>query len=465
MRCALPQRRAHELRAAERAGPVALSRVLCGAGACALTASEAEAELACASSSVHAGEQCDLAAALAAAGAAPEALRMSDAPCAVRSRGGYRTVLSTHGLHAGAFYAEVALPRLPAGAAAARLGWAADGMPLDGPVGAAAAAVGDAEAEAACAGVGVRGATGQALRAGRAPGPLARAGPTFGQDDTVRGPTSASFRFIFSSRNAISAQVGLYVYQPPCGREAALGAPRDVVSLAHASGRAGLFIAAPPQPDAAALVPGSAVLYRVGGGGRWALVARDCLPRRPLHLAISLFTDTAAAPGTHALAVLNPGPHFAFPPPSADELAEAAARGAMDDDDDEEDAKHGRYALVLPAPRALCELGLGAEEWLAQREAAAAPAEPEGEQYGDDDNDAGARSGEEAEEARPDAAAPATDAAHDAARNGPDANADGAPAPSEASPLTGVALLLAAAAAAAAARLGLAMPLPSGDAL
>ena len=179
----------HELRAAERAGPVALSRTLCGSGACALSAAEAEAELASASRPRSGGDECgdnDVAAALAAAGAAPEALRLSDAPCAVRSGGGYRTALSTHGVLAGAFYAEVALPRLPPGAAAARLGWAPDAMPLDGPVGAAAAAAGDAEAEPLCAGVGVRGATGQALRAGRPPGPLAQAGPTFGEGDTVR---------------------------------------------------------------------------------------------------------------------------------------------------------------------------------------------------------------------------------------------------------------------------------------
>ena len=268
-----------------------------------------------------------------------------------------------------------------------------------------------------------------------------------------------SFPFfpLFNSRNAKSPQVGLYVYQPPCGREAALGAPRDVVTLAAATCRAGLFIAAPPQPDAAALVPGSAVMYRVGGG-RWALVARDCLPRRPLHLAISLFTDTAAAPGAHAVAVLNPGPHFAFPPPSAEELAEAAGRGALDGDGD--DSERGRCALLLPAPRALCELGLGAEEWMAQREAAAAPAEPEGEQY-EDDEDSGARSGEEEIAARPaDAAAPAAvPVMPDAEAGGGNAD-DGTPPP-----LTGVALLLAAAAAAAAARLGLTIPLPSDDAL
>ena len=255
------------------------------------------------------------------------------------------------------------------------------------------------------------------------------------------------------------------MYQPPCGREAALGAPRDVVTLANASRRCGLFVASPSQPDAAALVPGSAVLYRVNGG-RWALVARDCLPRRPIHLAISLFTD-AAASQAHALAMLNPGPHFAFPPPSADELAEAVARGATGDDDHADDG--AVPALVLPAPRALCELGLGAEEWMTQREAAAAPAEPEGEQCDDDNNDA-ARSSweEEAEDAPPGAGVPMSAAVHDSAQASM-GGADGGAAPETTQapppPVTGVALLLAAAAAAAAARLGLTIVPASDDAL
>ena len=247
------------------------------------------------------------------------------------------------------------------------------------------------------------------------------------------------------------------MYQPPCGREAALGAPCDVVALAHASRHCGLFVAAPPQPAAAALVPGGAVAYRVNGG-RWALVARDCLPRRPLHLAVSLYTDAAAAERAHAVALLNPGPCFAHPPPSAEELAEAAAEAARRKscdagDDVDSNGAPAAPALQLPAPRALCELGMGAEEWMAQREAAAAPAEPEGEQYSADDDDGDARcSGEE--DAVP---LPCADAAR-AERDGePGGAADGAAA---AVPFASAALLLAAAAAAAAARLGLAAPPP-----
>ena len=236
------------------------------------------------------------------------------------------------------------------------------------------------------------------------------------------------------------------MYQPPCGREAALGAPCDVVALACASRCCGLFVTAPPQPAAAALVPGGAVAYRVNGG-RWELVARDCLPRRQLHLAISLFTDAAAAAGAPAVAVLNPGPHFAHPPPSAEELAEAAAGAALR----EPEAPPEAQALQLPAPRALCELGLGAEEWTAQREAAAASAEPEGEQYSDGGNCDEACGKDEQIEPRPHA-----DAAHVNRGGEPGGTGDDGAAP--APPFASVAGLLAAAAAAAAARLGLAAP-------
>ena len=215
-------------------------------------------------------------------------------------------------------------------------------------------------------------------------------------------------------------QVGLYVYQPPCGREALLGTPRDVVALARASRRCGLFVTAPQQPDASALVAGSAVLYRVNGGPAWTLVARDCLPRRPLHLAISLFTDVAAS-DDHAVALLNPGPHFAVPPPSADELAAAVAerRGGGAHASNEDGASEALLELRLPSPRALCELGPGAEEWMAQREAAAAPAEPEGEEECCDDDAAAPAVGQNE--------APGDDAAmHIAACNAPRAAPDDA---------------------------------------
>jgi hypothetical protein len=164
---------------------VSLSRVLCGAGAEVLPLSSSF-------SSSSAAD--DVAAPEAAAAAAQLRQRL---PLRVRSAKGYKTVLSTHGAAAGAWHCEVSLPRMgPSGAA--RLGWAPDAAPLGGPVGAAAAAPADAGAGAAAAcmlaatardaaaGVGVRGATGQALRAGRAPS--APVGPTFGEGDVVRGP-------------------------------------------------------------------------------------------------------------------------------------------------------------------------------------------------------------------------------------------------------------------------------------
>lgn len=380
-----------------------------------LTASEAEAELAAHPVTWHprdGGGVDDVAAALAACAGAGEALLQSELPCGARSRGGYRTALSSHGVLAGAFYAEVALPRLARNTAAARLGWAPDSMPLNGPVGAAAAAAGDATAEPAAAGCGVRGATGQSLRAGWPPGSLLQAGPAFGEGDTV----------------------GLYLYQPPDDVIDALNAaPRDVVALAHASARCGLFILSPPQPNASTCVAGSAVLYRVNGGP-WALVARDCLPRRPLHLAISLFTDAAVPDGPPALALLNPGPLFAFPPPSADELAAAAQQPGGD-----------APALRLPAPRALCELGPSVEDWTAQRPAEAeAPAEPEGVEESD--------AQDEAPPAQEHAATGGDEA---------DASNEGSPAAHRS-----LVALLAAAAAEAAARLGLAaLPMHDGDAV
>jgi len=381
-----------------------------------LTASEAEAELAAHPVTWQprdGGGVDDVAAALAACAGAGEALLQSELPCGARSRGGYRTALSSHGVLAGAFYAEVALPRLArCCSAAARLGWAPDSMPLNGPVGAAAAAAGDATAEPAAAGCAVRGATGQSLRAGWPPRSLAQAGPAFGEGDTV----------------------GLYLYQPPDpALDAHNAAPRDVVALAHASARCGLFILSPPQPDASTCVAGSAVLYRVNGGP-WALVARDCLPRRPLHLAISLFTDAAVPDGPPALALLNPGPLFAFPPPSADELAAAEQGG---------DAP----ALRLPAPRGLCELGPSVEDWTAQRPAEAeAPAEPEGVE----------------ESEAQDEAPPAQEQAAACCDEADAAIETGSPAAAHRS----LPALLAAAAAEAAARLGLAaLPMHDGDAV
>jgi hypothetical protein len=164
-----PQRRAHELRAAERVAPVALSRVLLGSGACVLSAHSSEDDCS------------DADAPPPAASAARRAARQ----LRVRSGGGYRTVLSTHGAGAGAWLAEVSLPRVgPTGAV--RLGFAPDDAPLCGPVGAAASPPGGADAHAA--GFGARGATGQALRAG-AP-PARRRGPAFGEGDTVRGRCS-----------------------------------------------------------------------------------------------------------------------------------------------------------------------------------------------------------------------------------------------------------------------------------
>lgn len=378
-----------------------------------LSASEAEAELAAqpvvTSPRRDGGD--DVAAALAACAGAGEALLQSELPCCACSKGGYRTALSSHGVVAGAFYAEVALPRLAREcSAAARLGWAPDACPLNGPVGAAAAASGDATAEPAAAGCGVRGATGQSLRCGHPPGSLSQAGPTFGEGDTV----------------------GLYLYQPPDDVTDALNAaPRDVVALAHASARCGLYIVAPQQPDASACVAGSAVLYRVNNSP-WTLVARDCLPRRPLHLAVSLFTNAAVPDAPPALALLNPGPLFAFPPPSADELAAAVAQGGDE--------------LRLPAPRALCDLGPSVEEWAAQRPAEAeAPAEPEGVE------ESGAQ--DEAPPAQEQAATEGDDEA-------------GAAACEPAALRSPVAALLAAAAAEAAARLGLAaLPLHDGGAV
>jgi hypothetical protein len=173
------------------------------------------------------------------------------------------------------------------------------------------------------------------------------------------------------------------------------------------------------------------VLYRVNNSP-WTLVARDCLPRRPLHLAISLFTDAAVPDAPPALALLNPGPFFAFPPPSADELAAAQQGG---------DAPAPR----LPAPRALCELGPGVEDWAAQRPAEAeAPAEPEGVEERDAQDEA-------------------PPAQEQAATGGDEADAAACqPAPA----LPSLAALLAAAAAEAAARLGLAaLPLHDDDAV
>ena len=219
----------------------------------------------------------------------------------------------------------------------------------------------------------------------------------------------------------------MYVYQSP-GGDAALAAPRDVVALARASARCGLFVVQPPPPDAGALVPGSAVLYRVNGG-RWTLAARDCLPRRPLHLAISLFTDAAVPGAPPAVALLNPGPCFAYPPPSADELA--AAAGCVEGNED-------TPTLWLPAPRALSELGPSVEDWMAMREATAAPAEPEGEQG-------------ETQEAPPAECASIADSA------AADGREDAAPSQLRGGDRYAVSLL-AAAAAEAAARLGLASP-------
>jgi hypothetical protein len=143
---------------------VALSRVLLGGGACVLSA--------------HSDDDCSDADAPPAAAAPRRAARQ----LRVRSGGGYRTVLSTHGAGAGAWLAEVSLPRVGP-TCAVRLGFAPDDAPLGGPVGAAASPPGGADAHAA--GFGARGATGQALRAGVAP--ARRRGPTFGEGNTVRG--------------------------------------------------------------------------------------------------------------------------------------------------------------------------------------------------------------------------------------------------------------------------------------
>jgi hypothetical protein len=170
LRGTCPQKRAHELRAAERRAPVALSRVLLGAGMRLLPAAD------------------DV-----AGSSSGDALRLQ-LPLRLRSRGGYRSCVSTHGASVGAHFLEVSLPRAgPTGAI--RLGFATDAAPLNGPVGAAASPPPDSSAaadasspcgahDAFAAGAGVRGATGQTVLAGRAPSDAR--GPTFGEGDVVR---------------------------------------------------------------------------------------------------------------------------------------------------------------------------------------------------------------------------------------------------------------------------------------